>query len=225
MDGYKRSFIPFFLPTKTQRTFSLGCGRTPNRALQGTRQKRRAPELNVRSQMRALRTVSATCLLFGCAATAPDYKSPSSGPLARIRFATENPGVSVVYQYGDERCESNETEVARLRAGTVFKSNSKTLGIPLNTFHPNAAHEIVVQAGQPFIGVFVADQGPSVCKVPFSFRPSVGDYEVMSIVERTKCYVVISAIVGDSSGRPTRTTVSSSPVDTASCTRFRFRMS
>jgi hypothetical protein len=170
-----------------------------------------------------LATLLAT-LLLGCAATAPNYKSPLSGPVARIRFATENPGVSVVYQYSDNRCENNEIEVARLRAGSLFKSNSKKLGIPLNAFHDNAAHEIVVQAGQQFIGVFKGDQGADTCSVPFSFRPNVGDYEVLSIVERSSCRVVISAITIDPSGRASRMPIPSDPVDEKSCARFRFRM-
>jgi hypothetical protein len=132
--------------------------------------------------------------LVGCAATAPDYQSPSSGPVARIRFATENPGVSVVYQYNDSQCENGEVEVARLRAGPLFKSDNKNLGIPLNTFHVNAAHEVVVQADKQFTGVFEAAQGPDVCKVPFSFLPSAGDFEVLSVVARNSCQVVISEI-------------------------------
>ena len=174
--------------------------------------------------MRPLCSVLMLSALVGCAATAPDYKSPTSGPVARIRFATENPGVSVVYQYADDQCENDEIEVARLRAGPLFKSNSKHLGIPLNTFHPNASHEIVVQANQQFIGMFQGDQGPSVCKAPFSFRPGVGDYEVFSTVEHRRCYVTISVIAHDSSGRPVRTTIPSNLVDVDGCTRFRIRM-
>jgi hypothetical protein len=165
--------------------------------------------------------------LIASACASPDYKSPTSGPLARIRFAAESNGVSVLYQYTDDQCEQGEVEVARLRTGTLFNTNSKSLGIPLNTYHPNASHEVVVQAGQKFVGLFSGGEDAGMmsftCKVPFVFQPVERDYEVLFTVAPRNCRVIISSIDRDSAGQPLKNPVRAERIYAESCTRFKFR--
>ena len=163
-------------------------------------------------------------ILSGCAS--PDYISPTSGPTAIVRFATTHTSLTVLYQYKDQDCKFDEIEVARLRAGYLFKSNSKKIGIPLNNYHPNASHEIIVQANKTFYGVFsgeVLGLTENTCKMPFAFTPKTEDYEVLFVVNPDGCSVRVSQINSNSNGTYSKEAVSPESINVSSCTRFRIR--
>jgi hypothetical protein len=146
---------------------------------------------------------AATVLVAGCAS--PTYNSPVSGPLAKVRFAAASgTGVTVLEQYDDEDCKQNEVEVARLRAGDLLKTNSQKIGIPLNTYHPNASHEIVIQAEKTFYGVFRGGENLGissyVCKAPFAFTPATDTYEVLFQSNLRGCRVMVSRITRNGGG-------------------------
>jgi hypothetical protein len=163
-------------------------------------------------------------LVSGCT-TAP-YQEPNSGERARVRFATESQGVTVVFKYEDERCSADrENEITRLRAGHLFNSNPKRIGIPMDRFHPNGFNEFYFKANTKLIGVFSGgeDFGTSgyTCKVPFGFEVTQGDFEVVFFASRQGCGASINKIAPAGEGKFNLEPVPPLPIDIDSCKSFK----
>lgn len=163
-------------------------------------------------------------LVSGC--TTSPYQEPIAGDRARVRFATESPGVSVVYRYEDEQCSADkESEITRLRAGYLFSSNPKRIGMPMDRFHPNGSNEFFFKANTRLIGVFSGgeDSGTNgyTCKVPFGFNVTQGDFEVVFFASRYGCGASINKIVPGGAGKFDLEKVAPLPVDVGSCKSFK----
>lgn len=104
------------------------------------------------------RYLAALILLAGCVPTLSH--EPESGPRARVRFSTDSPGVTFIYQYRDVDCKQDELELGRLRNGICLLCSGKRLGMPLWNYHNNAAKEIYVTAGTMFYGLMQDRQPP-----------------------------------------------------------------
>lgn len=136
-------------------------------------------------------------VLVGCSTLS--YEEPNSGPRARVRFATEFEGTTVLRAYDDRSCRINETEWMRLKNGTLINTQEKSLGLPLNKYHKNAAKEVYVRSGKEFTGMFegleLKDGVIYRCGVPFSHTfEDKKDYEVEFIWHRRQCKVSIYEI-------------------------------
>jgi hypothetical protein len=86
------------------------------------------------------------------------YEEPMAGPRARVRFVAETKSPTVLRMYDDTHCTLNETEWMCLRNGFVFGSEPKVLGLPLWSYHKNAAKEVFVEANKPLHGVFFGSE-------------------------------------------------------------------
>jgi hypothetical protein len=153
----------------------------------------------------ALRIVAALAGLTGCATLR--YHEPTHGPRARVRFVAHSDEVTVLRAYDDARCRRNETEWMRLREGFLVNDAPKTLGMPLWSFHANAAKEVFVEANKPLTAMFVGSRtdhfgaAPRSCATPFSYAFAEGaDYEVGFRLAANECEVTISQLVRSADG-------------------------
>lgn len=155
--------------------------------------------------------------LGGCASRL--YIEPTQGERAKVRFATDTTGISILRSYDDSTCNTNEQEWMRLRKGTLIASKPKRLGIPLWEHHDNAAQEVYVNADMPLTLMFVSSTESSAykngsivtttssCGVPFTYKfEKNSDYEVAFAMQGVSCNVTISEIVSRAQG-PVRTQV------------------
>lgn len=138
--------------------------------------------------------------LAGCAKTF-SYKEPSSGPMARVRFATNTNAVTVLRAYDDPDCKQNEEEWMRLLVNHVADSTPRRLGLPLWNYHENAAKEVYVEAGRErtwlFKGQELGGGYAHICGVAVTFTFAEGkDYEVKFKGEEKSCSVVIAEFRG-----------------------------
>jgi hypothetical protein len=166
-------------------------------------------------------------VMAGCVSLTT-YRDPESGPRSRVRFATESPGVSVLFKYADSECKSGEEEMLRLRAGPLFNSKPKRLAMPLWNFHENGAQEVYLSPG-PFYARFEGgmDAGPAsfTCTTPFAFEPVADhDYEVLFLVAPASCSVVLSEIVRTASGENARVRGQGIAVPPGACKQHKIRL-
>lgn len=129
------------------------------------------------------------------------YQEPNTGPLARVRFATDSIQIAVLRTYGDETCSTNETEWLRLKDGYLVNSSPKRMGMPLWSYHDNAAKEIFIEANRKIYGLFKGDVviGSTIysCGVPFAYSFHEGtDYEVFFKLRANTCQVTVEKLVG-----------------------------
>ncbi|WP_139016800.1 hypothetical protein [Candidatus Odyssella thessalonicensis] len=87
----------------------------------------------------------------GCASVT--YEEPKSGPVARVRFVTDTPYITVIRGYSSKEC-NDEHEMMRLRNGFLFNSDPRSLGMPLGGYHKNAAKEFLITANIPQVYMF-----------------------------------------------------------------------
>lgn len=104
-------------------------------------------------------TFSAAIFMASCASTGLDtsyLENLDQSNSAKIRLASGDKGpgtlfgggpVVTVYKYSDEACNEEKT-IAKLRNGPFGGAKQKSLDIPLNDFHKNAATETYLEAGQ-----------------------------------------------------------------------------
>lgn len=176
-----------------------------------------------------LHLLAITCLTGCVAAPTLSYKEPLEGPRARVRFATQNMGISVLYSYADNQCQTNEQEMVRLRAGHLFRPEPKRLDMPLWKFHDNGAKEVYVTPGR-FVGRFEGGDDPTgvtpyTCIVPFSFDViAAPDYEVEFAPSIRGCAVLIREIVSDGQGSFERRPTAHLPVSSGDCTSRKIRL-
>ncbi len=146
-------------------------------------------------------------VLAGC--NTPSYKEPTDGARARVRFAVAHSGEvstgAILRAYDDGNCTQNETEWMRLRNGAVMNHSNRRLGLPLWSYHENAAKEVYVEANKPMHGMFFGNlsRGSVVysCGAPFSFTFSENkDYEVRYDMNTSTCSVTIAQFVPAGSG-------------------------
>lgn len=136
--------------------------------------------------------------IFSCETLS--YKEPLEGSRARVRFVTTTKGVTVLRAYADNNCSEDEAEWMRLADGYFVNSNPRVLGLPLNTYHENAAKEVYIVANRQINGLFTGNQKidrkyPYVCGVSFHFTFIENrDYEVKFIANEGPCKVIISEI-------------------------------
>lgn len=152
--------------------------------------------------MKKILLVVTSLWITGCASMS--YKEPLQGPRARVRFVTTSVSPTVLRAYDDINCTQNETEWMRLRAGYLLNSNPKKLGMPLWSYHENAAKEVYVDASKQMHGMFFGSEqiGTTLysCGVPFSFTFSANnDYEVKYQWSPSQCLATISQIVPNGS--------------------------
>jgi hypothetical protein len=150
--------------------------------------------------MKKILLVITSLWLTGCASLT--YQEPAQGPRARVRFVTDSS--AILRAYDDANCTQNEKEWMRLKNGFLFNSSPKTLMMPLQKYHKNAAKEVFVDASKPMHGMFFgAEQvGTTVytCGVPFSFTFSENsDYEVKFEWSQNQCLAIVSQIVASGS--------------------------
>lgn len=145
---------------------------------------------------KATSLATATMLLASCSTMS--FKEPSEGPRARVRFTTTTESITVVRAYSDIGCESNETEWMRLRNGFLLNSKPKQLGMPLWSFHPNAAKEFyVAPSTYTFLFTGAESKGRFLysCGVPVHETFEAGhDYELNFIWSPTSCTVEVAEI-------------------------------
>jgi hypothetical protein len=147
-------------------------------------------------------------LLAGCSTLS--YQEPTSGPRARVRFATETLDASLVYSYDDQSCRTNEIELVRLRNGVLVSGAPKRLGLPLWSYHENAAKEFYVASGKPSYFMFTGtstspyDRNVYSCGVAFSLNfVADTDYEVIFNWHPTQCRVFVNKLLVEG-GEPRR---------------------
>ena len=133
------------------------------------------------------------------------YQEPRTGPLARVRFVTDSKDISVFRTYGDMNCSTNEVEWLRLRNGILLNSSPKRLGMPLWTYHDNAAKEVFVEANRQIYGLFEGGETRGItiysCGTPFSYSFQEGsDYEVRFTWAPQECRVTVVQIVDGRTG-------------------------
>ena len=139
--------------------------------------------------------------LAGCGLV--HYGEPSTGPIARVRFVSEAPGVTILRQYDDPDCETGEREVARFSKSAI--TNHKSIGMPLpKDLTRGQQTEVLVTGAQPFYGmvsITVDLYGNMKCRAAFSFGALAGrDYEVaLSYISGT-CGVTLARIEKDAAG-------------------------
>ncbi|MDW5377996.1 hypothetical protein R6258_13800 [Halomonas sp. HP20-15] len=160
--------------------------------------------LKLRIQViRIILALGASLLLVACSSIS--YKEPTGGDRARVRFVTETESVMVIRGYDDSSCMTNEREWMRLRKGFLFNSQPKRLGIPLWSYHKNAAKEVYVTTGKNYTFLFSgSEQGGALnysCGVPITVRFKSGhDYELYfkwDVRDYQKCTVSFGEIVSD----------------------------
>lgn len=152
-------------------------------------------------------TIGALCFVCaGCSVNTSRWRDVEDGPRARVRFATEGTGITVLYRYDDIDCRKGESEMMRLRLGPVLDPKPpRSLGMPSPRFHENAAQEVFVEAGRLFVGRFEAGEDYGLvgfsCVVPFAFDVEAdADYEVLVRPRMEGCSVSVSRFVPDASG-------------------------
>jgi hypothetical protein len=165
--------------------------------------------------LQLLGLVTVSLRLAGCATLS--YQEPAAGSRARVRFVTGPSGITLLRTYDDVNCGGNEVEWMRLRDGFLLNSAPKRLGMPLFSYHQNAAKEVYVRSGKPVYGLFIGSETqynfstprtyilptPStyICAVPFSHTfLENSDYEVLFEWSRFDCRVRIFEIVQDETG-------------------------
>lgn len=104
----------------------------------------------------------------------------------------------VVRAYADAGCESGETEWMRLANHSLFNSNPKRLGMPLWSFHPNAAKEMyVTPAPYTFLFIGAESTGGTIysCGVPVheTFEQD-RDYELSFSWSPANCTVQLNEL-------------------------------
>lgn len=157
-------------------------------------------------------------LLMGAAAlsacTSLTYQEPTAGDRARVRFVTDSRSPTVLRAYGDPSCQTAEAEWMRLRNGPLINSSPRKLGLPLWSYHDNAAKEVYVESGKPlnlmFYGAEVIQatattQTVESCAVPwsYSFAPN-RDYEVTFHSGGKSCRVSVQEFTGNGDQAHTR---------------------
>lgn len=148
--------------------------------------------------MKIILLMVASLCLTGCASLS--YQEPTQGSRARVRFVTTSSSPTVLRAYDDINCTQNEIEWMRLRVGYLLNSNPKTLGMPLWSYHENAAKEVYVDASKQMNGMFFGSErvGMTIysCGAPFSFTFSENtDYEVKYQWSPNQCSATISQFV------------------------------
>jgi len=110
-------------------------------------------------------------MLMSCASTGIDtgqLDSLDKATSAKLRLASGDKGpggifnagpIVTVRKYSDQTCES-EITIARMRNGTFNGLNQKSLDIPLNDFHKNAATETYIEANEPVTFLFHLETMP-----------------------------------------------------------------
>jgi|GEM_PF-2600725 len=146
--------------------------------------------------------------LSGCVSIV-SYKEPKSGPTARVRFVSDTSNViTTIREYDSTNCD-NEKEMMRLRKGFLLRSDPRTLGMPLNNYHENAAKEFLVTAGVPHVYMFthanISSSGSyvitkSYAVILYQKFEKDKDYELSYKENRSKPYVEVSEIKTDSNG-------------------------
>lgn len=138
--------------------------------------------------MRVFLLAALSMILAGCVSMF-SYKEPNSGLRARVRFVYAKPhwsGVTVLRQYDDDSCRTNENEMMRLTSGSgpclARNCGPKRLGIPLWTYS-GEAKEVYVSSAKPFNGAFFGPLDSSrhySCAVAFTiFFEESKDYEII----------------------------------------------
>lgn len=145
---------------------------------------------------------AAVMLITGCSTT--HYQEPTSGPRARVRFATDGQG-TVLRTYQGQSCSGEETEWLRISNGLQLFSSTKRLGMPLLRDDKGAATELYVDASKPIYALFDGSNMVGIdtfrCGVPFNYQFKDGsDYEVRFAWTNQHCSVQIYKIVKDVDG-------------------------
>ena len=104
----------------------------------------------------------------------------------------------VVRGYSDPACESGEKEWMRLSNRFLINSQPKKIGMPLWSFHPNAAKELyVIPSTYTFLFVGAESSGNAVysCGVPVHETFEEGhDYELNFMWSPAKCTVQVNEL-------------------------------
>jgi len=135
------------------------------------------------------------------------YQEPLTGDRARVRYATDTTDWSHLYNYSDKNCSTGEEEWIGLRVGPFINSEPKSLELPLNNHHINAAKEVYVQSSKPTYSMFMGTKtiGNYIfsCGAPFAYQFETGkDYEALFMMTEDSCSVKIAEIV-TTNGTPT----------------------
>jgi len=139
-------------------------------------------------------------IVSGCSTIS--YTEPTDGKLSKVRFTTNTKNVLSVSSYSNENCE-NEQGLMSLRDGYLFNSSPKKLGIPLWSYHKNAAKEFFFRANKNHYFIFYGSsneatyRGSNVfsCAVPLAVKfSSKKDYELSYKLKGKRCMVEISII-------------------------------
>lgn len=141
-------------------------------------------------------------MLAGCSTMS--YTPPVSGPVAKVRFVTDNSSVTILRSYGDPACKTQELEMLRIRNGTLLGSGHQSLGIPGGErYREEAYQEILAAAGIPnhymFYGNSTDGKYNYRCAVPFTGVFDEGkSYEVKFRYDgMTTCNVSVQEILAD----------------------------
>lgn len=143
--------------------------------------------LLIGAAMRVFLFAALSMILAGCVSVL-SYKEPNSGPRARVRFVYAAPqwSVTVLRQYDDDSCQTNENEMMRFSGSglrLVRNGGLKRLGIPLWTYSGNEAKEVYISSAKPFNGAFFGPLDSSrhySCAVAFTiFFEESKDYEIV----------------------------------------------
>lgn len=142
--------------------------------------------------------------ISGCASIT--YVEPQSGPVAKVRFASNTSMPTIIRSYSSTAC-TGENEMMRLRNGFFLNSEPKKLGIPLWNYHENAAKEFFVSTNNEQIYMFESTEiiggRNRKCGVAVKQKFEAGkDYELSYSMNNSNCYVVISEIKNNASGQP-----------------------
>jgi hypothetical protein len=184
--------------------------------------------LERRFRLRRVILASLCLAVAACAVNPSRWQDVQDGPRARVRFATDGIGLTVLYAYDDIDCRTGEAEMMRLRMGPRFDATPRSLGMPSPRFHDSVAQEVVVKAGRVFVGRFEAGEDHGLygynCVVPFAFQAEPGaDYEVVVHPRPQGCNVSISRYVPDASGA-TQVPLDSLPTPGRGCRGPRLRL-
>lgn len=147
-------------------------------------------------------------IVSGCSTVS--YVEPKTGPVARVRFATDTPHITTIYEYSSKNCDG-EKEMMRLRRGFLFNSDPRRLGMPLWTHHHNSAKEFFVTPDEPHLYMIKSENIYSTyprltkisCAVVISqeFENSK-DYEIEYKWNKSRCYANIYKINKKENGEP-----------------------
>lgn len=145
---------------------------------------------------------AAVILITGCS-SAP-YQEPTSGPRARVRFATDGQA-TVLRTYQGEGCSGEETEWFHISTWPLLFSSNKSLGMPLLRDDKGAFAELYVDATKPIYALFDGSKMIGIdthrCGIPFSYQfEDGGDYEIRFSWTNQYCGVQIYKILKDVDG-------------------------